>query len=69
MAGGWIRDRGVQAQIDAGVADAVSLAKSRLPDGKSATYCEDCKTVIPDARRKAIPGVRLCVICQTKREA
>ena len=69
MAGGWIRDGGVQAQIDAGVADAVSLARSRLPDGKSATQCQECDTVIPEARRKAIPGVRLCVSCQTKCEA
>ena len=69
MAGGWTRDGGVQEQIDAGVADAVSLARSRLPDGKSATHCEDCEAVIPDARRNAIPGVRLCISCQTQREA
>ena len=68
MAGGWSRDGAVQDQIDASVADAVKLARSRLPDGKSLTHCEECETVIPDARRKAIPGVRLCVNCQSTLE-
>ena len=68
MAGGWTRDGGVQDQIDASVEDAVKLARSRLPDGEGSTHCEECETVIPAARRKAIPGVRLCVSCQTERE-
>lgn len=68
MAGGWTRDGGVQDQIDASVADAVKLARSRLPNGESLTHCEECEAVIPDARRKAIPGVRLCVGCQSERE-
>jgi phage/conjugal plasmid C-4 type zinc finger TraR family protein len=65
MAVGWSRDGGVQEQIDASVEDAVKLARSRLPNGTSLTYCEECETAIPDARRKAIPGVRLCVRCQS----
>jgi len=65
MAVGWARDEAVQDQIDASVEDAVKLARSRLPDGKSLTHCEECETVIPEARRKAIPGVRLCVSCQS----
>ena len=68
MAGGWTRDGAVQDQIDASVADAVKLARSRLPDGESSTHCEECETVIPEARRQAIPGVRLCVSCQSARE-
>ena len=68
MAGGWTRDGGVQDQIDASVEDAVSLARSRLAEGESATHCEECEAEIPDARRKAIPGVRLCVSCQSERE-
>ena len=68
MAGGWTRDGGVQDQIDASVEDAVKLARSRLPNGQSATRCELCDSVIPEARRKAIPGVRLCVDCQSERE-
>ena len=68
MAGGWTRDRGVQDQIDASVEDTLNLDRSRLPDGKSSTHCEECEAVIPEARRKAIPGVRLCVSCQSERE-
>jgi phage/conjugal plasmid C-4 type zinc finger TraR family protein len=58
----------VQEQIDASVEDAVKLARSRLPHGASFTHCEACETAIPEARRKAIPGVRLCVACQSEIE-
>jgi len=68
MAGGWSRDGAVQDQIDASVDDAVKLARSRLPGGNSLTHCQECETAIPDARRKAIPGVRLCVSCQAELE-
>ena len=68
MAGGWTRDGNVQDQIDASVKDAVKLARSRLPDGEGSTYCEQCEAYISDARRKAIPGVRLCVNCQAEVE-
>ena len=68
MAVGWTRDGGVQDQIDASVEEKVELARSRLPDGESLTHCERCKASIPDERRKAIPGVRLCVQCQSEIE-
>ena len=68
MAGGWSRDGAVQDQIDASVEDAVKLARSRLPDGQGSLHCEECSTAIPDLRRKAIPGVRLCVSCQSALE-
>ncbi len=68
MAGGWTRDGAVQDQIDASLKDAVKLARNRLPHGESLTHCEECESVIPAARRKAIPGVRLCVRCQSKLE-
>ena len=65
MAGGWSRDGAVQDQIDASVEDAVEMARSRLPKGAGLLRCEECDTVIPSARRKAIPGIRLCVGCQS----
>jgi phage/conjugal plasmid C-4 type zinc finger TraR family protein len=68
MASGWARDGAVQDQIDASVEDAVKLARSCLPDGKGLTHCEECEITIPDARRKAIPGVRLCVNCQSEHD-
>ena len=64
MAGGWTSDGAVQDQIDASVEDAVERARSRLPRGESAKNCNECGQMIPEARRLAIPGVRLCVTCQ-----
>lgn len=68
MAGGWSRDGAVQDQIDASVEDAVKLARERIPSGESLTHCEMCEEPIPEARRKAMPGVRLCVDCQAEQE-
>lgn len=68
MAGGWTREGAVQDQIDASVQDAVELARSRLPAGESLTHCEECGAAIPEPRREAIPGVRLCVGCQSELE-
>lgn len=64
MAGGFTKDGAVQDQIDASLADEVNRARSRLPQGESALECDNCGNSIPEARRKAIPGVRLCVPCQ-----
>ena len=64
MAGGWASDGAVQDQIDASVEDAVERARSRLPRGESAKNCRECGAAIPEARRQAIPGVRLCISCQ-----
>lgn len=64
MATGWARDGAVQEQIDASVEDAVKRARQALPRGESADRCADCGEKIPEARRRAIPGVRRCVGCQ-----
>ena len=68
MAGGWAKDGAVQDQIDATVEDAVNQARSNIPSGESAEFCEECDTAIPEARRKAVSGVQLCVNCQSKLE-
>ena len=64
MAGGFAKDGAVQEQIDASLEDEVNRARSRLPQGESAFDCDECGTTIPEARREAVPGVRLCVACQ-----
>ena len=64
MATGWAGDGAVQDQIDATVEDAIKRARSRLPSGPGLMQCEECDAPIPEARRKAMPGVRLCVMCQ-----
>lgn len=66
MAGGWSKDGAVQDQIDASIKDAIEQAKSRMPKGESLTHCEECDASIPEKRREAIPGVRLCVQCQSE---
>lgn len=68
MAGGWTRDGAIQDQIDASVQDAVERARSRLPSGESLSRCEECDAEIPKARRLAVPGVRLCVGCQSEHD-
>lgn len=68
MATGWAGDGAVQDQIDATVQDAIARARSRLPRGPGARRCEECDAAIPPARRQAMPGVRLCVACQSATE-
>ena len=68
MATGWAPEGAVQDQIDASVQSAVERARSRLPAGESLELCEDCDEPIPEARRRAVPGVRLCVRCQRERD-
>jgi RNA polymerase-binding transcription factor DksA len=64
MATGWAGDGAVQDQIDATVKDGVNRAKSQLPKGPSLKDCAACGQEIPEARRLALAGVRLCVACQ-----
>ena len=64
MAGGFAKDGAVQDQIDATIEDAVKRAQSQLPSGESLHECAECDAGIPEARRLAIPGVRLCISCQ-----
>jgi phage/conjugal plasmid C-4 type zinc finger TraR family protein len=68
MATGWAGDGAVQDQIDATVKDAIKRARSQLPSGPSLLRCEECDEAIPEARRQALPGVRLCVPCQQARD-
>lgn len=64
MAGGWSKDGAVQDQIDASVDEAVSRVRQQLSKGESAAECDECGEAIPEARRRALQGVRLCIVCQ-----
>jgi phage/conjugal plasmid C-4 type zinc finger TraR family protein len=66
MAGGFAKDGAVQDQIDATVEDAIKHARDQLPQGESLRNCGECDAAIPEARREAVPGVRLCINCQTE---
>ncbi len=68
MAGGWTNDNAVNDQIAGSIEDEVARARARLPKGESLTHCEECGEPIPEARRKALPGVRLCLACQEEED-
>ncbi|HEX8256591.1 MAG TPA: DksA/TraR family C4-type zinc finger protein [Allosphingosinicella sp.] len=71
MAGGWSRDGAVQDQIDDTVKDAVLAARARLAaaaGAESETHCIECGEEIPEGRRRALPGARTCVACQSARD-
>jgi len=68
MAGGWTRDDNLSEQIEDSIMDAVARARRKLPQGQSLLRCAECDTPIPEARRKALPGVRLCLDCQNRQD-
>lgn len=69
MAVGWAGDGAVQEQIDNTIEDAVARARNALPCGDSLDFCAECGEEIPEARRKAMPGVRYCLGCQQEMDA
>ena len=69
MAGGWTRDGAVLDQIDDTILDGVLTARARMPAGQGTEDCIECGDPIPEARRRALPGVTTCVPCQTGRDS
>ena len=69
MASGWAPDGAVQDQIDDTVLDGVLRARARMPAGEGELHCVECGEDIPEARRRALPGVRTCVPCQSARDS
>ncbi|MBE2277718.1 MAG: DksA/TraR family C4-type zinc finger protein [Rhodobacteraceae bacterium] len=69
MAGGWAQDGAVNEQIEASIQDELARMKAaKRPAGESLTHCAECDEPIPEARRLAIPGVKLCTDCQSARD-
>ncbi len=66
MAKGWGSEDAATEQMQDTLDDAVTKARSLLPSGESAEYCDECGEPIPEGRRQALPGVRLCIVCQQK---
>lgn len=70
MAGGWARDGAVSEQIEASISDELARMQARKrPSGDSLIYCAECEEPIPEKRRIALPGVKLCLECQQERDA
>ncbi|EIE50873.1 hypothetical protein AL036_08940 [Salipiger aestuarii] len=69
MAGGWSRDGAVSEQIEASISDELKRLQARRgPVGESLAECAECGEPIPQKRRDAIPGVKLCIDCQQDRD-
>ena len=70
MAGGWARDGAVNEQIEASINDELARMRAQIeaPRGEGLDECAECGEPIPPARRKAVPGVTLCVDCQQGRD-
>ena len=61
------------AQINSLISNqnAISAVQAQLAKQRqqpSAEFCEECGEDIPQARRDLVPGVQLCIYCQTKLE-
>ncbi len=65
MASGWAPDGAVQDQIDDTIIDGVKRARARMPTGEEEIHCVECGDDIPEGRRRALPGVRTCIMCQS----
>ena len=66
MLGRLSNSAGVMALILA-IMTCMLTAQSSAQDSESLD-CAECGKTIPPARRKAIPGVRLCVTCQAQHD-
>lgn len=70
MAGGWSRDGAVGEQIEASINEELERMRAKArPVGDSLTHCAECEEPIPEARRQALPGVKLCIDCVRERDA
>ncbi len=70
MAGGWARDGAVSEQIEASISDELArMQAQKRPVGESLTHCAECEEPIPEKRRIALPGVKLCLDCQQDRDS
>ena len=70
MASGWAPDSAVNDQIEASIQDELKRLQSRrVPQGVTLSICTECEEPIPEARRRALPGVKFCVDCQTMRDS
>jgi phage/conjugal plasmid C-4 type zinc finger TraR family protein len=69
MAGGWARDGAEHEQMQATLQDELARMQVRkTPLGQSFTNCAECEEPIPEARRVALPGVKLCIDCMQERD-
>ena len=51
------------------IESAIAKARRAPALGVSRTHCAECGDEIPEARRRAIAGCKLCIVCQQEEEA
>lgn len=69
MAGGWSRDGAENEQMEASIQEELERMKlRRAPVGESLKECAECGEEIPEKRRLALPGVKLCIDCASERQ-
>ena len=68
MAVGWANDDSVSQQIQNTIDDEISRVRGSITKGESAHYCDECGDEIPEARRLAMKGVRLCIELVSQRQ-
>ncbi len=68
MASRWAPDGAVQDQIDDTVTDEVMRARARVPKSEGQTHCVECGDETQEACRRALFGVRTCIMCQSARD-
>ena len=55
--------------MEASIQDELARLKARKAlTGESLTHCAECEELIPEARREALPGVKLCIDCMQERD-
>jgi len=47
---------------------AIIAIRSQLSIGESSTHCLECEDPIPELRRIAVPGCKLCKECTEEKE-
>ena len=53
----------VQQRVEEERQRHIRAARAKMP-GVSRVLCIECEAPIPPTRRRAIPGVQLCITCQ-----
>lgn len=66
MAVGFGNIDNFQETIQATIDNAIDFARSQLYKSETLDNCLECDTLIPEARKKILPGVTHCVMCQEK---
>ena len=69
MATGWAHEGAVLDQIEDTITDGVLTAAPECWSARARSIASNAARTSPEARRKALPGARTCVSCQSGRDS